>query len=281
MIGVRARVARAVGRRVRVRGAGRVARLLLAPGRDFETVTTAWDGTKYLVDTRSFIEWHLFVHGGYEEGIQRAMLERVGRGDLVVDCGANVGVHACALARAVGPVGRVVAIEPIAELAARLEENCRLNDLTNVDVVVAAASDAPGERTIYASAPGSSNRGQASFHRRAEGDGAPRVVAVDTVDRLLAARGGAAPRLVKIDVEGNELAVLRGAEATLRRVRPVLVFEYDEETFAASGATWANVESYVGRELGYDLHELDRHGHAHAITRRPRSDSCLILGSPR
>ena len=277
---VRARLARLVGRRLRVRGADRLARMLLPPGRHFEAVTTAWDGTRYLVDTRSLIEWHVFVHGGYETGIQRAMLDRVGRGDVVVDCGANIGVHACALARAVGPAGSVVAIEPIAEIADRLHENCRLNGLTNVDVVVAAVSEAPGTRTIYPVAAGSANRGQASFHLRPEGDGAPRVVDVETIDRLVAARA-AAPRLVKVDVEGDELPVLRGADATLRAARPVIVFEYDELTFAASGITWSAVESYVGRELDYALEELDSRGHAHPIHGRPRSPSCLVLGSPR
>lgn len=284
MTAIRAQLARAVGRRVRVRGADRIARLLLDPqrgGSHLETVTTAWDGTRYAVDTRSFIEWQLFVHGAYERGIQRAMLERVGRGDVVVDCGANVGVHTCALARAVGPEGSVLAIEPIAEVAARLRQNCDLNGLANVEIVVAAVSDAPGRREIFAPPGVSANQGQASFHRRESVVAVARPVEVETVDRLVATRGGRAPRLIKVDVEGDELAVLRGAGGTLRDARPIVVFEYDEATFRAGGVAWGAVESYLARELDYELEELDDDGRPHRIERRPQSASCLVLGTPR
>ena len=38
------------------------------------------------------------------------------------------------------------------------------------------------------------------------------------------------PNVIKIDVEGGELAAFRGAESTLRRHQPQIVFESDENT---------------------------------------------------
>ena len=44
-------------------------------------------------------------------------------GDVVVDVGANIGVHAVAAARAVAPGGTVLAVEPAPEAAAALSRN--------------------------------------------------------------------------------------------------------------------------------------------------------------
>jgi hypothetical protein len=49
-------------------------------------------------------------------------------------------------------------------------------------------------------------------------------VSVERLDEVLDA--GYAPDLIKIDVEGAEGLVLRGAQATLERHRPVVVFEH-------------------------------------------------------
>jgi hypothetical protein len=54
---------------------------------------------------------------------------------------------------------------------------------------------------------------------------------------------------IKIDVEGAEHLVIRGAQQTLERLRPTMVFEYNEE---------AGAEAYKLLEnLGYGLFDLE------------------------
>src|SRR5687768_8794135 len=48
----------------------------------------------------------------YEPEVQRTLRRFVRPGDTVVDVGANMGIHTMLLADAVGPNGRVHAIEP-------------------------------------------------------------------------------------------------------------------------------------------------------------------------
>jgi FkbM family methyltransferase len=62
-------------------------------------------------------------------------------GDVVVDVGANIGVHAVAAARAVAPGGTVLAVEPAPEAAAALSRNlARHAPAHSVKVAVAAVA---------------------------------------------------------------------------------------------------------------------------------------------
>src|SRR4051812_4112055 len=54
-------------------------------------------------------------------------------GDTVVDVGANIGAFAVVAASIVGPRGRVIAFEPVAETFQCLTENVALNGLGNVE----------------------------------------------------------------------------------------------------------------------------------------------------
>ena len=280
----RAELARWIGRHVDVRGVDRVVRLLHSPDGSGEssvsTTVEAWDGTRYHVDTRSFLEWRLFVYGDYEGYVQRAMRAYLRPGDVVLDCGANVGIHACALARVVSPGGLVIAVEPVAELAERLERNRELNALDNVVLVRKAASAAAGEAPMFVASPDVANQGQGSLHRRPELLAATRTVAVDSVDGILREHGVRALRLIKIDVEGHELGVLQGARESVVRWRPYVFFEYDRDAYEAAGTRWADVAELVAGEYGYELRELTRK-RVRPLDHDEPSEQCMVIASPR
>jgi len=69
-------------------------------------------------------------------------------GGVFVDVGANVGTYALALARHVGPAGKVIAIEPHPVTHARLAFNNSASGYTQVKLVAAAAAAADGELMI-------------------------------------------------------------------------------------------------------------------------------------
>ena len=64
----------------------------------------------------------------------------------------------------------------------------------------------------------------------ADRDSQPRIAIrrLDSVREIAAAQIA----LIKIDVEGNELAVLKGAAETIRRCKPVVIFEQQAREFA-------------------------------------------------
>jgi FkbM family methyltransferase len=78
-------------------------------------------------------------------------------------------------------------------------------------------------------------------------------VRVETIDRVIPA--DAAIALVKVDVEGGELGVFRGGVETLRRNRPVVVFECGLAA-RAWGAPYAEIHATLAR-AGLRVSTLD------------------------
>jgi FkbM family methyltransferase len=121
---------------------------------------------------------------------------------------------------------RVVAYEPNDVNHARLIENIRLNNLTNVEVrKLAVGSRARSGTLLYSP----SMAGGGSLDSRAV---APisQQVEITTLDDDIAAASLPAPDLIKIDIEGWELAALEGARATLDAHHPRLFLEMHGET---------------------------------------------------
>jgi len=164
------------------------------------------------------------LYGEYFEGEVDAFRHFVRPGDLVVDAGANIGVHTLALARLVGPRGSVVAFEPQRLVFQNLCANVALNSLDHVQCVNAAIGDRPGVLHLHDPDPRVENNFGGAELAMLAGDARAATVPQVVLDEFL---GDRTPRLIKIDVEGMEAAVLRGARQVLARATPVLYVEND------------------------------------------------------
>jgi FkbM family methyltransferase len=168
---------------------------------------------------------YVYLYGAAHEEAEVAALARcVEPGTVAIDVGAHAGIVTTALAAAVGPDGRVWSIEAGPQTAARLRRTVELSALGNVEVIEAAASDAPGELLMDAGA-------DPSLAGRATAGAAAVSVPAITLDSAWVERGRPAVSALKIDVEGAEPAVIRGAAALLDACRPAILAEAngDEE----------------------------------------------------
>ena len=148
-----------------------------------------------------------------------SILENVKAGDVVIDAGANLGAVTVFLAKRVGPSGTVITVEMMPATATQLRRNIVLNDLHNVTVVEKALAEKPG-LTVSASVEADMH-GQASIARAADGRERYSIdVLTTTIDEIAAGLGEIA--LIKLDLEGAEPNALRGATATLPRVRAII-----------------------------------------------------------
>lgn len=147
--------------------------------------------------------------------------ENVKEGDVVIDAGANLGAVTVFLAQQVGISGKVLTVEMMPATATQLRRNIVLNNLHNVTVVEKALAEKPG-MTVTADVEAGMH-GQASIARAADGRERHSLnVLTTTIDEIAAGLGEIA--LIKLDLEGAEPNALRGANATLPRVRAI-VFE--------------------------------------------------------
>lgn len=177
-----------------------------------------------------YVTWH--------EGEYRAFRAALGRGQIALDVGANVGCYSILFGQWAGHTGRVFAFEPDPVSLQGLKRHIELNGLS--DCVVPeplAVSFTSGHATFAA-------EGASGMHRLAStsNKSAGYEVATTTLDAFCAEQK-ISPTLIKIDVEGSELDVLRGARETLRRCLDVKVFvEMHPSIWPQMGLTKRDIE---------------------------------------
>ena len=174
--------------------------------------------------------------GAHSPALLRLTLSQLGPGDWVIDAGANIGLFASAFAAAVGPMGRVWAVEPLPANVERLRRLKETNGLQQLDVLpVALASAASTARLRLPAAPGGSGFG--SFVATWESAGDVEVPTCRLDDLVEKADPGRPLRLLKIDVEGFESELVAGATSTLATKRPLVLCEFHDPLLRAAGAS--------------------------------------------
>lgn len=150
------------------------------------------------------------VQGRFEPSEIELVSAHLGRTDVFVDVGANVGVFTClAASRGV----HVVAVEPLAENLELLYANLRDNGLGDVEVFPMGLAEAPAVCTLYGASTGASLvAGWSNASTQVA-----RTIAVTTLDNVLRGRFEAQRLFVKMDIEGAEHRALLGAAETLAR----------------------------------------------------------------
>jgi FkbM family methyltransferase len=154
---------------------------------------------------------------GYAE--KRFLRSVVRRDSIVADVGANQGLYTLWLAR-VATSGHVYSFEPDPDLFQCLEKNVRINQLTNISLIRAAASNRSG---ILSFAVNELNRGDNRVSTNPDETLKGKRVPAVTIDETVTSP---CLDLLKIDVQGFEIEVLLGAQKTLMN-NPGLMIEFE------------------------------------------------------
>jgi FkbM family methyltransferase len=194
-----------------------------------------------------------YASGKNELPVQQAMADHLRAGSVFFDIGANVGFLTVLGARLVGPKGKVYAFEPVASNADYVRRNCRVNSLSQVQVLETAVSNHCGRGQLNL-ATYSGGAALASVDAPPDPAGTQPVDLV-TIDAAVERDGLAPPHVVKIDVEGAELEVLQGMAATAARHRPVVIVEVDAGEPELLHRKQADCEQWL-RQHGYHVREL-------------------------
>ena len=177
--------------------------------RKLKTKTAVVDGHLMHLDPRDSLD--LSVNEVYEPFETELVHQLVGKGDKVLDVGANIGYYTLIFARQVGACGRVFAFEPDPANFALLKKNVESNGYKNVVLVNAALSDQSGRLKLYLC---DENRGDHRIYPSAENRQAIEIPAI-TADLCVGDQAGDI-RFVKMDVQGAEGRVLLGMDRILQ-----------------------------------------------------------------
>ena len=157
---------------------------------------------------------------------------------VVFDVGAHAGQYTKLFARAAAQ-GRVYAVEPGSYARSILRTVVWLRRLGNVAVLPMALGAVTGLDTLTLPVKGRGSFGFGLAHLGAAEDRwhkvAQELVALTTLDAVVAALGLDRVDFIKADIEGWELRLLHGSADTLRRFRPRLMLELTEEHLARAG----------------------------------------------
>lgn len=202
---------------------------------------------------------------GYEMENQAFLKQKIKKGMVVYDVGANVGQLTIFFSRLVGPQGAVVAFEPHKQSFDTLLENIRLNDLQNVQAQETSLGDRQGDAFLFSktsmSAMSSIEGSGLPHDLKGVGHGVETIVKMKSLDSFIGRLRP--PDFIKIDTEGSAGIILKGASQTLQKYRPLIFLElHDPEEQAAA-------QQLIHQ--GYQLHDLSG---------RPVEDTAACWASP-
>jgi FkbM family methyltransferase len=158
-------------------------------------------------------------------------------GDLIVDIGAGRGEDVFAFSQAVGPAGKVFAIEPHPVSFQVLEKFCEWNRLANVTTINCACVDEAASLQIETLPVWESNYVRTGLP-------SPTSFPVKGVrfDDLCAQYGIDRIDFLKMNIEGAERAALAGCSRALRRTRFVSIAAHDFRATRGEGDSFRTLD---------------------------------------
>ncbi|MGB7601699.1 MAG: FkbM family methyltransferase [Candidatus Sulfotelmatobacter sp.] len=181
------------------------------------------------------------ANGAWEPGVMSTIAHLVKPGDVCLDIGANIGVHALVMSDLVGE-GHVYAFEPSSTNQSHLLQNIRDNAATNITPLNFGLSNLTESRTFHylPRFPGCSfatreATGKGVQHMIERAWGIPLVSETETVqfttlDEWVASNNIRRLDFIKMDVEGFERFVIEGGRTTLRKFGPRLITEFNKKS---------------------------------------------------
>lgn len=199
-----------------------------------------------------------FLLSGYDASITIVAERFLGKGDIVADIGAHVGLVTRPLARIVGSEGRVYAFEPDPALFSLLKFNTATFPQVNVQRLAISSHTHTAAFHLHPTS-GMSN----SLVNAWEGSSQIEVQC-SSFDDWVGLKSVSKIRLVKIDVEGAEPLVLRGMHQTLSSInKPLIVMEFCPKNLGS----YESEEEIFGifENYGYSVHAIGTKGSLHRL----------------
>ncbi len=191
----------------------------------------------YQLDLSDWVEWNIFFKNEVEP--REDLFKKVKPGMLVFDIGANMGETSLNIAKQVGVTGRVFSFEPSPINFKKCLTNISLNE--NLKNRINLFNVALGEK-----------EGVAFLQTRDEHNLGMNAIGVtgiqiqmNTLDNIFFEEKIQHCDLIKMDVEGFELKVLKGAEQILKKFKPILFLELNQQLLQQQGNSVSSLISLL------------------------------------
>jgi len=166
----------------------------------------------------------LSIYPEYESLEYNFVKEKIKKGDVILDVGANIGYYTISCAKIVGNTGKIFSFEPEPENFKLLEKNVKVNHYDNVVLNNVAVSDKNGTVNLYLSKIRGGMHRIYPSHFCTEDYVKTNLICLDDYFSTNPLREKIS--FVKIDVEGSELGVLKGMKTILPNKRLIILLEF-------------------------------------------------------
>jgi FkbM family methyltransferase len=217
---------------------------LLYKSPTFRTIVR--DGIRFELDVSDYMQW--CVYFGLAVEPRQALYSLVQPGQVVFDVGANVGEVLLNVARRLGNHGQVFGFEINPHTYKRCLHNLSLNEFKNVRLFEQGFGAEKG--SFLLGSPNARNSGEDQILQDAGQIGI--AVQITTMDDFVLEQGIERLDLVKIDVEGFEMNVLRGAEHTVKKLRPQFFIELDDKNLRQQQSSAKELVEWL-EQRGYHI----------------------------
>ncbi len=188
-----------------------------------------------------------------------AIRKLVKKDDVIIDLGANVGIHAAFMSKLVGEKGKVFSFEPVPATFDQLQETMVLNRIKNTQTYMQAAGDTEKliPMSIFPEQFSAWNTFGKPEFEGVEPVGTIKVPTV-TMDRFCGRAKITHINFLKIDVEGFELQALRGSKDLLEKgAVDYISFEISQVPLKGAGASATDVFKIL-EKYGYKSYRYDK-----------------------
>lgn len=202
---------------------------------------------QYNVLSSDYISKKLLNGVYYEKDKIDKVLSHLNEGDVVVDVGANLGIHSIPYGKKIGENGKLYLFEPQCVIYNLLEKNVKRNLPTNLQYHL--YNCALGHITCNTTMNAKCDKNRIiDYHRSQEtnygglnlGIGGEHIDMI-TLDSLKLDK----VNYIKIDVEGAEKLVIYGARRTIEDHRPLVFFEENWKTITSDMIKMYNLSSNI------------------------------------
>ncbi|MEP6616165.1 MAG: FkbM family methyltransferase [Ginsengibacter sp.] len=219
------------------------------------------------------IQRTLLWYGFYEKDSILTWEKLIGQDSVVIDIGTNIGYYTLIAAQKARN-GKVYSFEPVAVNFQALQQNLKLNNITNVIAYQAGISNARSVAKYFVSSP--DNRGMSGMRPAPNFSGLVESIETMTLDEFSRDQNLKKIDFIKLDIEGNELNALHGMLEVLKKFKPVLFIELLGEHLAGYGAEVKDVYHFL-KENGYDPCQIHPDGSFNFVNTEDESEMMMFV----
>lgn len=210
--------------------------------------TFNYKGVNLSVDIRDYVGH--FLYFGFKDDAHEKLMNLCKPNHTVLDIGTNIGSTLLQFANKIGRNGKVYGFEPDPTNYKACINNISLNDFHNLEVANIGLGDEKGSFNLVVDTE--TNRGGNRISFDNENQKTSTTIQVERLDDWVINKYINHVDLIKIDVEGFEMNVLKGAEETLKKYKPILFVELDNDNLKQVGSSAKELVSFL-ENLNYSI----------------------------